>query len=466
MFAFSLLDERKQKIFLVRDRFGIKPLYYYHDQNRFLFGSEIKAIINNPAVVRELDISSMCDYLVYRYIPNPKSIWKRISKLPPAHYLEVNFNGIMKLNEYWRLQAENRKINEKELIEQVNEMLSNSVHTHLRSDVPVGTFLSGGYDSSALVFYQNKLNHNTITFSAGFDNWEESEHRYAEMVAGEFKTKHFSTVIGQDSFDVMEKLMYYYDEPLGDISIIPTFLISKFAACQVKTVMSGEGADEIFCGYSWHTPPKKDFVTQFFLDSLNTSFYDYSQEQYASVMAMGRFTFQGLADLLDEDLGRFIPEYPDWFYKKNYNENLHGVKKFQYADLKAFMGELILTKVDRASMANSLEVRVPFLDHELVEFIFQLHPGSYFRRKKRKFPLYENIKNHLPSKILNRPKQGFVGPDTFYMNYKWYEDVIRNGKLLKEKFIREEKFNEMLEQKDHWRLWKLAVLEFWLRNWN
>jgi len=469
MFAFALWNEKEKKLFLVRDRFGIKPLYYYQSNQSFIFASEIKGIVANPEVEREIDFSSMADYLTYRYVPTPKTIWKNIKKLPAANYLEIDLSGNCSVTEYWKIQYGTKRIKAFEAIERVDELLMSSVATHIRSDVPVGSFLSGGYDSSAMIYYLSRINYKPQTFSIGFEGWQESEHLYAEVVAKQFGTKHTSTIVGTESFDILDKLADVYDEPLADISIIPTYLVSKIASQNVKTVFSGEGADELFCGYSWHYALSN--TNPIISNLLRLKSYLASPErnyficQYAQAMAMGRFEHDNITAILNPDLQASVPPYSDWFYANHYKKSLSTIKAFQNMDIKCFMGELVLTKIDRSSMANSLEVRVPFLDHELYEFVLSLDDSIYFKPGEKKFLLRENIKNHLPDKIMNRQKQGFVGPDSYYMDIERYASVLLNGRLLKDRIIRHERLEELILQKDHWRLWKILVLEFWYNHW-
>jgi asparagine synthase (glutamine-hydrolysing) len=461
MFAFGLWDEKKQQLFLARDRFGIKPLYYYNDGNHFIFSSEIKGIVKNAEIKKEIDYSSFCDYFVYRYIPSPKTIWKNINKIPPAHYILLEKNHVIQQTEYWKLNSGDESFGEEEAISKVNELLLNSVKEHTLSDLPVGSFLSGGYDSSAIVYYLYKLKYNTNTFSIGFENWDKSEHRYAEIVADLFNTNHTSEIIGPQELGLVDKLVYHYDEPIADISIIPTFEVSKVASTKCKAVFSGEGADEIFSGYTWHrqTAAYKNLSIFFRKED------PFSVKRYADAMAMGLFTKKELKGLLNNDLHRNIPEDPFWFYRKHYKEEFTPVKRFQYLDIKTFMGELVLTKVDRASMANSLEVRVPFLDHELVEFMFHLPESAYIREGYKKYLLYKNIEKALPENILQRSKQGFVGPDSYYQNMEWYKNILSNSKLISDNIIRKEFTDKLLTKKDHWRLWKVVVMEKWYQQW-
>lgn len=468
MFAFGLWDENKQQLLLARDRFGIKPLYYYSHDGRLIFSSEIKGIIEDKNVCKEIDFSSFCNYFTYRYIPPPKTIWENILKLPPSHYL-IYKNYKISIHSYWELTNNKTSITEKDAIKKVNDLLFYSLNEHVLSDVPVGSFLSGGYDSSAIVYYLNKLNYKTNTFSIGFENWDSSEHQYAEIVADLFHTTHTSKIIGSSELGLLDKLVYHYDEPIADISIIPTYIVSKIASEKVKAVVSGEGSDEIFSGYTWH---KKNPHQYGFKNKLNAFLYSqnntnkYSVDDYANAMSMGFFGKEELKKLIHCDIHSEIPDDPLWFYRQHFKPELTHVKRFQYLDIKTFMGELVLTKIDRASMANSLEVRVPYLDHELVEFMFSLPESIYIHKNYKKYLLYKNIEKNLPDTILKREKQGFVGPDSYYMDMEWYRNILVESKLISDNIIQKEYTNQLLHEKDHWRLWKVAVMEKWYKMWS
>lgn len=469
MFAFGLLDEKQQKLYLVRDRFGIKPLYYFKTNEHLIFASELKAILKSGVHQKGVDFSSFADYFVYRYIPSPKTIWKDTYKLPPAHYLELNIKTKeFKTIEYWKLESKEQNGNSKVLAEEIGELLAQSVNIHSRSDVEIGSFLSGGYDSSAIVYYLAQLKQNLKTFSIGFENWDNSEHQFAEIVSKKFSTQHFSEIVGSESLDVLSKLNTVYDEPIADISIIPTYIVSGLAASKVKAVMSGEGADELFGGYQW----QKQYYTQWHPQSLAGKIKTLLKNrassavsEYAEFMAMGRFDGHELHSAFNPDLHSSINNDSDWFYGKHYNPNLSPLKSIQKMDIKCFMGELVLTKIDRASMAHSLEVRVPFLDHELFEKVFAFNEETHFKPEVTKYLLYENIKNQLPDKILKRGKQGFVGPDSYYMNIDWYKSILLEGQILGNKIVERKYVDSLISNKDHWRLWKLVVMENWWQNW-
>ncbi len=467
MFAFGIWDEKKQELFLARDRFGIKPLYYYHQTENFVFASEIKAIKANGVVTTSLDFTSFSDYFVYRYVPSPKTIWNEVKKLPPAHFLLLKEDGSIQIKKYWSIPFGETTISDKEAIEKFDQLFFASVKTHARSDVPVGSFLSGGYDSSSLVYYMSRFNYIPTTFSIGFKDWDVSEHLYAEIVAKQYGTKHHSLILESQSLDILDQLARVFDEPNGDISIIPTYLVSKEASRYVKAVMSGEGADEILVGYQWQKDfePRKTTLGEKLLGLFSHQSTPYLLKYYAHCMEMGKFDVVELKKLMHPDLHSHINEHSNWWYKSLYDSRLPDLKAMQLLDIKHFMGEQVLAKVDRASMANSLEVRVPFLDHEICEFVFSLKTKVYYRKEETKHLLYQNIKNHFPSKILHRKKQGFVGPDKYYMNMSWYKERLNSSKLVNDNIINASYIEQLLVSKDHWRLWKIAVMETWYKQW-
>jgi asparagine synthase (glutamine-hydrolysing) len=469
MFAFGLWDEKKRKLLIARDKFGIKPLYFFCDNNQFIFASEIKAIIENRNIKREIDFASLSEYFYYRYIPSPKTIFKNISKLEPAHFLEIDSNLKIKKTEYFILKTDNLELPQKTVIKEIDEILRKSVQIHIRSDVPIGSFLSGGYDSTLLVKYFSEFEKGFNTFSIGFDNWEKSEHQFAQIVSNKFKTNHHTKILDNTSLEILNELMYFYDEPIADISIIPTFLVSKQASEFNKAVLSGEGADEFFAGYTWHREYLWHISKSQIKDSKKWGWdlplNNFDIDSYSKAMAMGEFNHSELQTLLNPNLHQFIPEDLTAFYKKYYDAEIDIPKRFQILDIKCFMGELVLTKVDRASMANSLEVRVPFLNSELCSKMLSLNKNVYFDNKKQKIILREILKKHIPGKILKRKKQGFTGPDKYYMNFEWYERNLKNSKLVEAGIINISAINNYLQNKDHWRLWKISVLEKWFIKW-
>lgn len=468
MFAFGLYDSNINKLFLVRDRFGIKPLYYFTNGNQLIFASEIKAIMASGIVPKEIDFSAFADYFVYRYIPSPKTIWKNIAKLPPATYVEFDtINLTTTTTEYWKVTSSNKTEKNNLVVEEINQLLQKAVKEHTRADVPVGSFLSGGYDSSALVHYMRKLDQHPQTFSIGFSKWEKSEDQYAKIVAKHLKVDNTSVTADEESLKLVNIMANVYDEPIADISIVPTYMVSQLAVKKVKAVLSGEGADEIFAGYTWQHDFMKQQNNKSWFNKLfpkNTPIND-TVMFYAQSMAMGWFDTDELKQMLNPKLHQYIPDDVHWFYRKHFNKNLSPLKSIQYLDVKCFMGELVLTKIDRASMANSLEVRVPFLDHMVLEKVFSLNENVYFKPSQTKNLLFQNIKTYLPQQILSRKKQGFVGPDKYYMNLEFYKKELSNSLLVKNNIINQSYIDKLLTETYNWKLWKILIMEKWYKRW-
>ena len=469
MFAFGLWDEKKRQLLLARDRFGIKPLYYGWSDGNFYFASELKAILRGLPQRPTLRTASLADFLSYRYIPTPHTSWENFYKLPPASFLllcpEQAASGRPVAETYWQLRPGRDTPAEDEAAREVGRLLVKSVQEHRRSDVPVGNFLSGGYDSSALTALSVALGYSTRAFSIGFRQWDKSEHLYAADTARALGVPLDTTLVGDEQLALSEQLAYHYDEPLGDISTIPTYMVSQLASRHGKAVLSGEGADEIFGGYTWQQAVGGWPAATARIAQLSRWGQPRVVRHYAQAMAMGRFGHENLAAVLHPRLHGGIPADSDWFYRQHYLPWQPPLKNIQYLDIHTFMSELVLTKIDRASMAHSLEVRVPFLDHELVEYMFSLHPSVYYRPGQPKYLLWKNIRPLLPAAVFERPKQGFVGPDVYYMNIDWYRRQLQQGCLLADEVISGEGLAALLQQKSHWHLWKLLVLEKWWQRW-
>jgi len=469
MFAFALYDGDGQKLHLVRDRFGIKPLYYHQVKERLIFASELKAIMASGLISKEVDMAAFADYFVYRYVPSPHTIWKTVKKLPPAHRLEVSMlDGTSTMHQYWKLSYGATLGNPQELASEVGKMLATSVNEHSRSDVEIGAFLSGGYDSSAIVMYLAQQQTGVKAFSIGFKDWENSEDNYAAIVADHLHADLTTMKADNTMMGMLPLMPDVYDEPIADISILPTYLVSQLAAQKVKAVMSGEGADELFGGYNWQKEYYARWHPNDWKDKLRLLSKDPSDtavEDYAGYMSMGRFNTENLREMLCENHHEAIRGDVNWFFRQHYRPELTPLRSIQHMDIKCFMGELVLTKIDRASMAHSLEVRVPFLDHRLFEKVFSYREEVSYSPTTTKYLLYENIKDRLPKSILNRSKQGFVGPDSVYMDIELYRKLLVDARLLQDGIVRSEFIDKLLKEKDHWRLWKLAVMEHWWRKW-
>jgi len=276
-------------------------------------------------------------------------------------------------------------------------------------------------------------------------------------------------MLDNSSLDILNDLMFFYDEPIADISIIPTYQVSKLAAKYNKAVLSGEGADELFAGYTWHREYLWNVTKAQIKDSKKWGWElpinNFDIDSYSNAMAMGKFDTDELKQLLNPKFHKYIPDDTKRFYRKYFDENIPTPKRFQIMDIKCFMGELVLTKVDRASMANSLEVRVPFLNSDLCKKMLTLDNKVYFNKKKQKIILYKILKKSVPSIILKRKNKDLL----VRINTIWILNgiglILKNSKLVEAGIINRQTINLYLENKDHWRLWKLAVLEKWFEKW-
>lgn len=470
MFAFAIFDAQKQELFLARDRFGIKPLFYAVQHDCFYFGSEIKAIKSFEEFKVKIDPSSVSLFLANRFVSDNQTMWEEIYKLPAAHFMKINSGNLSyKIEKYWSLPQATIYSDSGQIQQKFEELLTTSLLEHLRSDVPIGAFLSGGLDSSATVMLmQSELKYSTQAFSIGFDNWQDSEDRFAKMVTDFTGAKLETLLLNKIDLDIMPTLMYHYDDPIADISILPTYSVSHLASQKVKAVISGEGADEFLGGYWWHKPenfqPGGNFLHKW-ISKISPNPSQNIKNHYIQAMSMGLYDSKELRKGLSGEFRSAVPNDVFAHLNELIHPELSTLKQIQLMDIHRFMGELVLTKIDRASMAHSLEVRVPFLDHELVEWLFSLPENCYTEKGVQK-PLLQNLlKNRVPDRILQRPKQGFVGPDVFYKNFELYKSTLINGRLVDASVVQRKYIQQLLLTRDHWRLWKLFVLEHWWRVW-
>ena len=448
MFAFAIWDKREQQLTIVRDRLGIKPLFYtILEDGRFLFASELKSIMVEKAASREMDTQAVEDYFALGYVPDPKTIFKGIHKLPPGNYLQIKSGDLKpQVTQYWDVPFKDTvEKTETEIKEKLLEILSEAIEGRMIADVPLGAFLSGGVDSSGVVALMSKLSESngehkpveTCSISFGSKKFNESE--YAQMIAKRYKTKHHSEQVGADDFDLIDQLAAIYDEPYADSSAIPTYRVCELARKHVTVSLSGDGADELMSGYRRHrfayyenkVRSKIPSCIRKPLFGLLGKFYP--KFDWLPQMFRAKSTFQSLA--MDDAEGylhavSFVPEaWRDKLFSSKFKQELDGysVKKFfkqemdkcpkkdslsriQYVDLKTYLPGDILTKVDRASMAHSLEVRVPILDHKFVEWISGVKPEFKVKDNEGKYIFKKALEPMVPEEILYRPKMGFSVP--------------------------------------------------------
>ena len=451
MYAVVIYDHRLSELKLFRDRVGIKPLYYLYDGRNFAFASELKAIC---ALCRdlqfELDYTAVYDYLTYRYIPVPKTLYRKVFKLPPAHGLsfDVRTRVLKSVRRYWTLEVDTdpRPLSADQASEDLRKLIDDSVASQLVADVPVGCFLSGGVDSSVIVATASKHVERLKTFSIGFDIPSHSETNYAAMIAARFKTDHLQRILSfEESQNLLSQLSTWYDEPFGDTSAVPTFLVSRLAREHVTVVLTGDGGDEIFGGYRWYKlfkhcslgtairvlpfdrlfrPLKNRFARQ----TLSYRVCNGLEAVFSNKLTLYAKLLRGLTGTDKESYAerwRIAKDYDDlWYFRQYWRDDLPILTRLQYLDFHTYLPDDILTKVDRASMAVSLEARVPFLSRRLVEFLFSIDESTRYLNGQLKGLLKYAFKDHLPRSILDRGKKGFSIPRAYYKNYDLTEHEV------------------------------------------
>ena len=439
MFAFAIWDARERKLVLARDRVGIKPLYYYAGAQCLIFGSEIKAILEHAQVPRELDLEALDAFLTFEYVPAPMSMFKGIRKLPPGH-VAILQNGHVELQRYWDIEPEECDASEEELQHSLYELLKDAVRMRLVSDVPLGAFLSGGIDSSTIVCMMSEVMDRPVkTFSIGFDDPSYNELRYAKTVAEYFGTDHQELVVRPDIVQLVESLVGFIDEPLADVSIFPTYLVSQLARRDVTVALSGDGGDELFAGYDWYVADRIDRYYRWLPNRLRTRWIPAVVDRIPSmsqkkgvVNKLKRFVEGSVlpANLRHYRWNTFLTEdRKDMLYTEELRASVCHQSPFskfanileaspdadplwqvQQADINTFLVDDILVKVDRMSMANSLEVRTPFLDHRVVQFAAGLPSRMRLRGLTTKYILKKSMVGKLPPEVLTRGKEGFSIP--------------------------------------------------------
>jgi asparagine synthase (glutamine-hydrolysing) len=506
MFAFGVWDQRERRLFLARDRIGIKPLYYARTPSSFVFASELRALLVHPAIEARLDLVAVDEYLTFEYVPAPRTILSNVSKLEAGHHLTLH-DGRVETRRYWDpnlLRSETGRKSEAEYSSELRMLLSESVRRELVSDVPVGILLSGGIDSSAVAAAAVQAAPGQIsTFSVGFDDPSFDESRYARQVAQVVGSDHHEVQLtSQPMLDLVPRLGELLDEPLGDSSFIPTYLLSEYARRYVKVVLAGDGGDELFGGYpTLQAHRLVEYYERFVpgiirrellgpaigpaIGRLPTSFDNISLDFKAKRIVSGRGLPIGVRHHLW--LGSFSPDQKaellqpwvrlgerDTFgIVHSHHRNCRAqaqLNQLLYLDMKMYLEGDILTKVDRASMACSLEVRVPLLNHSFVEFATTVPHDLKLHGMTTKYILRRSMRGILPREILRRPKKGFNMPVA-----KWLagplrdlaHDVLSERRIREEGLFRPEYIDQLLREHEERQadrrkeLWTLLTFELW-----
>lgn len=497
MFAFALWDARARRLFIARDRAGEKPLYYtLTPEGTFVFGSELKCLLEHPEARREVDPAALDAYLTFGYVPDPLSIFRGVEKLPPGHALALE-GGRVTVRQYWDFTyepvADARPV--EDYLEELRTLLDESVRMRLIADVPLGAFLSGGVDSSAVVGLMARASDRPVkTFSIGFHEDSYNELRFARVAAQEFKTDHHEFIVTPEICSVVDELVWHFDEPFADSSAIPTYVVSKMAREHVKVVLSGDGGDELFAGY-----------TRYVTDRQRSGFARLPRFLRKNLMQpLGRALPHGargrnfIHNVAYDPLERYV-EHTSVFTRLSklslYSEGFRALSggggpvrlchehaarvrtgeqldRVLYLDSKTYLPGDILTKVDRMSMAVSLEARVPLLDHKLIEFVTRIPAEHKLRGLETKHVFKRAVRGLVPDQVLDRPKQGFGVPIDRWINERLRERVrgtleetrTRQRGLFEQSYVRLLLDEHERGRRDHaHELWALFMLELWQR---
>ncbi|QGX40072.1 XrtA/PEP-CTERM system amidotransferase [Permianibacter aggregans] len=442
MFAFAIYDQRRDGVFLARDHLGKKPLYYAElDNDDFVFGSELKVLTAHPRLQRIMDAQAIEEYFAYGYVPEPKSIYKNVYKLPPASAMWVSRAGIESIRTFWDVSFQARPaLDQKQAEQELVERLREAVKIRLMSEVPLGAFLSGGVDSSSVVAMMAGLSDKPVnTCAISFGDPAFNETVYAQQIADRYKTNHFVREVDPNDFSLIDKLAEVYDEPYADSSALPTYRVCQLARERVTVVLSGDGGDENLAGYRrylWHM--REERMRQTLPLGLRKAIFGtlgkvYPKLDFAPRFLRAKATFQGLAresveayfhavsifkddmrpQLASNELRKLLAGYHAGEVMQRHAAKApteHPMSLVQYLDFKTYLVGDILTKVDRASMAHALEVRVPFLDADFVDWMSGLPPEWKLNGSDGKHLLKSAMKSYLPHDLMYRKKMGFAVP--------------------------------------------------------
>lgn len=447
MFAFAIWDSKKKELFLARDRIGIKPLYYYF-KDKLIFSSEIKAILKHN-IKKEVNKNALNDFLAFKYIPGPETILKNIYKLQPGHILTYK-KGKIKIEEYWDLNFKPEKKSEAFYRKAILGLLKDSVKKRLMADVPLGVFLSGGLDSSAITALMSKFAP-VKTFSVGFetDDKKYDELKYARLVSRTFNTEHHESIVGfKDIRRLLPEITYYLDEPMSDYAAIPTYIISKVARKKVKVALAGDGGDELFVGYRQYIynqfAPYYGALPKIIKTHLLPKFISTFLPRTSKVKkAIDTFAMSSdikrnanWTTVFDENERKKLflgnPKSKILSQYKRKIKDFDNLSKILYWDIKTWLVEDLLMKMDKMSMMTSLEARVPLLDHRLIELMSKIPSSMKLSGFKTKYLMKKIIKPILPKEILARKKHGFTLPIEHWFRYElknYTEDVLADREL-------------------------------------
>ncbi len=500
MFAFAIWDEKDESLFIARDRVGLKPFFYSLLPNgNFVFGSELKSLSTHGEIKKEIDYSALNAYLTFGYVPEEFCIFRGVEKLQPGHFL-IFKDGKVESERYWDFKYKeiSEARSEEELAEELRKKIKEAVKVRLISEVPLGAFLSGGVDSSAVVGMMSQILDKPVkTFSIGFNEDTFSELKYARIAAKHFNTEHHEFIVTPDLVETIDELVWHFDEPFSDPSSMPTYMVSKMARDYVTVVLSGDGGDELFAGYTRYLIDKKRSGLGSLPKALRKGLMQPISEALPHGAKGKNFLYNTSLDAIDryiDSISQFGKLKKKSLYAENFRASLNGNKNsaeaiyqqiansistgnpidnLLYLDSKTYLPSDILTKVDRMSMATSLEARVPLLDQDLIDFVTQNIPTSLkLKGVETKYIFKKSLEGIVPEEILYREKQGFGVPIGEWINSQLKEkihDTLIEKKTLERGYFESKYIKLLLDEhsknrRDHSHpLWVLWMLELWHR---
>ncbi|WP_127844471.1 asparagine synthase (glutamine-hydrolyzing) [Psychroflexus aestuariivivens] len=504
MFAFAIYDQQNNELFLCRDRAGVKPLFVYQHEHLLLFASELKAFHEHPLFKKDLNINAVHAYFDFGYVPSPHCIFKNCYKVNAGEYITYNLNNLeLKKKKYWSIDTyynkEKSKISYEEAKHEVHELLKSSYAYRMVSDVPVGVFLSGGYDSTSVAaILQNKSEKPIKTFTIGFKEGN-NEAPFAKETAKYLGTDHYEYYCTEkEAQELIPDLAYYYDEPFADSSAIPTTLVSKFAKQEVTVSLSADGGDEIFAGYSqyWRFPEKMRKLSKWSLFQNKwtsgllkgiSSVMPNNQERPKHILESLSNNFKGKGEKLAVELYESARKMPNFHTRKLFNTqanpklgfeiantNLESIEQLMIVDYQSYLHNDILTKVDRATMTHSLEGREPMLDHRLAEYVARLPIDFKYNNGISKRILKDIVHDYVPKSMMERPKTGFSIPVLKWLREDlsfYVDEYLSKEKLDQVEIINTEYalllINKFKLNKLHYTpiIWKLLMFMMWWEKW-
>jgi asparagine synthase (glutamine-hydrolysing) len=493
MFAFAIWDERDRSGFVARDRLGKKPLFYHLERGRLVFASELKALLEHEGVPRDVDLLALDDYLAYSYVPSDRCIFRGVEKLPPGHWMRWK-DGALEVQPYWEVDfAPGAPASEEEWAERVEAALRQSVRLRLRSDVPLGVFLSGGVDSSAITaLAAQEVSGPLNTFSIGFRHADFDELRYARLVADRYQTRHHEIVVEDRDLSVLGEVAYHLDEPFGDPSALPTYMVCREARKHVTVCLSGDGGDEVFAGYRRYRDALRharlDVVPEAVRARIGAGIRRLLPREAFGAGFVERLGLTGVERYFAE-LSEFPPaerrallaehgplavsEGPRRFEALKDAPAPDLVARLQLLDQRNYLPDDILVKVDRTAMQCSLEVRAPLLDHLLVDLVNSAPTGLKLRQGRGKYLLRKVLWPHLPSEIFTRRKMGFGVPIKHWFRGSmqgYARDLLLSGDSRSSRFLSRAEVLRTIEAHGRGmrdlsrRIWLLLMFEHWCRS--